>query len=262
MKIDYYAYHSKMKHWNAGFKVLLAVGTLFLTIGLDRLSVSLAVILAMSWLTLKIGKIPWKIYLHMMAVPLTFMILSGLAIACSFSGKPVGTWNLHLVFFWICCTKSSIRTAVLVFVKAMAGMSALYMLSLSTPANEIILVLQKLHLPHLLVELMHLIYRYLFILLDVSSKLQTAVKARLGDCDFIHACKSFAGIAGNLFLISLKKGNSYYDALLARGYDGKLEFLTEESPVAKGQIALMIVFFAVLLLLGMAEGAGLWKLIF
>ena len=45
-------------------------------------------------------------------------------------------------------------------------------------------------------------------------------------------CKSFALIAGNLFLVSLQKANAYYDALLSRGYDGKLEFLSEVNPPA------------------------------
>ena len=52
MKIDYYAYHSGMNGWNAGLKMLLAVGTLCLTIALDKPAVSLFVLLTMSLLTL------------------------------------------------------------------------------------------------------------------------------------------------------------------------------------------------------------------
>lgn len=84
-------------------------------------------------------------------------------------------------------------------------MSALYMMSLATPVSELVLVLQRLHLPRLLVELMNLIYRYIFILIDVSEQMQIAAKARLGCHSFRQSCKSFAQIAGNLFLVSLKK---------------------------------------------------------
>lgn len=55
----------------------------------------------------------------------------------------------------------------------------MYMLSLSTPVNQLVLVLQKLHLPSLLVELMNLIYRYIFILIDAADQMQTAAKAVL-----------------------------------------------------------------------------------
>ena len=133
------------------------------------------------------------------------------------------------------------------FLKAMAGMSALYMMSLATPVSELVLVLQRLHLPRLLVELMNLIYRYIFILIDVSEQMQIAAKARLGCHSFRQSCKSFAQIAGNLFLVSLKKANAYYDALLSRGYDGKLEFLSEENPPAGGQLVFTGLYLLILL---------------
>lgn len=249
MKIDYYAYHSGMKNWNAGIKVLLSVITLCLVIGLNRIPVSLFVVLSMGALTLLVGKIPGRIYFHYMTVPLVFMIVSGAAIALEFAKGPVGDWNLSVHFFYLCVTKEGIRTAVYVFFKAMAGMSALYMLAFSTPIHEIILILQKLHLPRLLGELMNLIYRYIFILFDVAHQLQTAAKARLGYQTFLQSCRTFAGIAGNLFLISLKKAGTYYDVMLARGYDGRLEFLTEEIPVKAWQVVCSIFYFSALVLI-------------
>lgn len=75
--------------------------------------------------------------------------------------QPGGDWNLHIFFFYLCFYRSSLLLAGAIFLKAMAGISALYMLSLSTPVNQLVPVLQKLHLPSLLVELMNLIYRYI-----------------------------------------------------------------------------------------------------
>lgn len=249
MKIDYYAYRSGIKNWNSQFKVLLAVITLCLVIALNKIPVSLFVILSMGVLTLMVGKTPFKVYFHLMTIPLTFMILSAVTIALQFGGQPVGKWYVSAHFFYVFVTKSSIMTAIGVFFKAMAGMSALYMMSLSTPVNEFIIVLQKLHLPKILAELMNLIYRYIFILFDVAGEMQIAAKARLGYQTFFQSCKSFAGIAGNLFLISLKKAGVYYDALLSRGYNGTLEFLTEENPVKIWQIAGSVVYFMILVLI-------------
>lgn len=249
MKIDYYAYHSGMKNWNAGIKVLLSVVTLCLVIGLNRIPVSLFVVLSMGLLTVFVGRVPGKIYLHYMTVPLVFMIVSTLAIALEFAGRPIGDWNLSVHFFYLCVTKEGLWTAVSVFLKAMAGMSALYMLAFSTPIHEIILIMQKLRLPKLLGELMNLIYRYIFILFDAAHQLQTAAKARLGFQSFPQSCRTFAGIAGNLFLISLKRAGTYYDAMLARGYDGRLEFLTEEVPVKAWQVVCSIFYFFALVLI-------------
>lgn len=250
MKIDYYAYHSGMNGWNAGLKMLLSVGTLCLTIALDKPAVSLFVLLTMSLLTLIKGKIPGKAYLHFLSVPLAFVIMSGAAIAAEFGRSPLGDWNLHIFFFYLCFYRSSLLLAGAVFLKAMAGISALYMLSLSTPVNQLVLVLQKLHLPSLLVELMNLIYRYIFILIDAADQMQTAAKARFGYVTFRQSCRSFALVAGNLFLVSLKKAGTYYDALLSRGYEGRLEFLTEETAPAPGQLVFTGIYLLTVIVLG------------
>jgi len=246
MRIDYYAYHSGMRNINPGIKMLLAVGTLMFTVGADRLGLSLFVMFTMSGITLILGKTPVKVYLHYMSVPIIFMLVSGFMIAAQFAGSAAGEWNLDLSFFYICFTEESIRQSVKVFCKAFAGMSALYMISFSTPMNEMIMVLRKLHIPRLLAELMGLIYRYIFILYDVAGGMQTAAKARLGDRNFMQSLRTFAAIAGNLFLISLRKANAYYDALLSRGYDGKLEFLNDETPVKAKQAVGVAVYFLVL----------------
>lgn len=243
MKIDYYAYQSKLKSINAGIKILFAVVTLCLVVGMNRLPVSFFVTGTMGILTVAVGRTPWKAYLQFMMVPLGFMLFGGIVIAVQLAGEPVGRWNVSLKFFYLCITEKSLGTALQVFFKAMAGMSALYMMALSTPVSEILQVLEKLHLPGLLVELMHLIYRYIFILLEAAKQMQTAVKARMGDCNFFRSCISFAGIAGNLFIISLKKAGVYYDALLARGYDGRLEFLQEERQVKGGHVVFCMAYW-------------------
>ena len=252
MKIDYYAYHSGMSGWNAGGKLLLAAGTLCLTIVLDKPAVSLFVLLTMSLLTLVKGRIPGKVYLHFLSIPLAFVIVSGAAIAVEFGKSPLGDWNLRVFFFYLCLYRGSILLAGAVSLKAMAGISALYMLSLSTPVNQLVLVLQKLHLPSLLVELMNLIYRYIFILIDAADQMQTAAKARFGYGTFRQSIRSFALVAGNLFLVSLKKAGTYYDALLSRGYEGRLEFLTEETAPTAGQMVFTGAYLLAVLLLGLA----------
>lgn len=127
------------------------------------------------------------------------------------------------------------------------------MMSLSTPINEFITVLKKLHLPEMLAELMNLIYRYIFILFDVAVQMQTAARARLGYVNFYRSCKSFAGIAGNLFLIALKKAGTYYDAMVSRGYDGTMDFLTEDKPLKLWQIFGSVLYFLIMIFIAIIE---------
>ena len=96
---------------------------------------------------------------------------------------------------------------------------------------------------------MHMIYRYIFILLEVQHNLQISAEARLGFCDFRTSCYSFGQIAANLFIVALKKANAYYDAMEARCYDGTLCFLEEKKKLPLPYIIASGTFFLFLVVL-------------
>ena len=121
--------------------------------------------------------------------------------------------------------------------KAWGAVSAMYLMTLSTPASELISVLRKAHIPKVMVELMNMIYRFIFIMAEVQEKMKISAQSRLGYVDFKTSCKSFGNTASNLLVVSLKKANAYYDAMISRCYDGEFVFLEEEKPVTVKQTA-------------------------
>ena len=252
MLIDYYAQLSGLRKYNSGAKTAFALLNLCIVIAVNKITLSLFVMAFMSLATLLKGKTPLKVYAKLMSIPLTFIALSCIMIGVEFSFRPLGKYFISLHFIYAGVTKKSALTSLGVFFKVMAGISSLYLLSLSTPVNEIVMVLEKLRLPKLFTELMHLIYRYIFILFDTALRLQTSAKARLGFCGFGTSCKSFAMVAGSLFISALKKSQAYYDALLSRGYDGRLEFLSEEYPLKVSHILSAAIYFAVIFLIAKA----------
>ena len=142
--------------------------------------------------------------------------------------------------------------------KAMAAVSALFMMTLSTPSGEIISVLRKIHMPKLFVELMNMIYRYIFVIMETNRKMHDSAESRLGYVDYQTSLKSFTGTASNLLVVSLKKANAYYDALVARGYTGELLFLEREKKLDKEQITLGVVYALCLALLFAVQKAQLF----
>ena len=72
-------------------------------------------------------------------------------------------------------------------------------------------------MPRLLIELMMLIYRFVFILLHTASAIMTAQEARLGNRDYRTQLRAFGKMLTALFFISLRKANALYDAMEARG---------------------------------------------
>lgn len=247
--IDYYAYASRLRKMNPVFKVLFSVAVLLLTICLDKPLVSIFVILSMGILTVIRGGVDFHDYCSLMTIPVAFMLMGSAAIAAGFSTKPIGEYNLNLHFFYLYATSRSISQALFLILKAFGAVSAMFMLTLSTPSSEIISALRKLHVPKLIVELMNMIYRYIFIMMDTQRKMKNSAESRLGYCDFKTSCLSFGGIASNLFIVSLKKANAYYDAMESRCYDGELCFLEEEKPLQKKQAVLAAVYLILLICL-------------
>jgi cobalt/nickel transport system permease protein len=247
--IDFYAYASKIRPWNSTFKVCLSVLTVILCIVLDNPYVSIIVIISMAYLTTIKGGIPVTEYLHILAIPIAFILLSTLTIAIDFSKQPIGEYNLYLGFCYIFTSMDQLKKMAFLIFKIFAAISALQMLTLSTPSSEIIYVLRKAHVPKIIIELMSLIYRYIFILIEVYTKMNNSAKARQGYSDFKTSCYTFGGIASNMFIISLRKANAYYDAMEARCYDGELLFLEEDKKVEIGQVVAFVTYISFLILL-------------
>ncbi|WP_286945481.1 cobalt ECF transporter T component CbiQ [Acetobacterium sp. UBA5834] len=247
--IDYYAYASKIRDWNPSFKVAFSGLTLLLCIVLNNQLVSLAVIVSMAYLTVVKGGLPLGAYLSVLMIPLTFIILSTVAIGIDFSSQPIGQFNLYLGFGYLYTSIAKLKEMLFLMMKVFGAISAMIMMTLSTPSSEIIGVLRKAHVPKLIIELMNLIYRYIFILLDVFNNMRNSADSRQGYCDFKTSCQTFGNVASNMLVLSLKKANTYYTAMEARGYEGDLVFLEDEKPFQISQVIYAVGFMLFLLLL-------------
>ncbi len=208
--LDEYAYRSGLAKYSAGGKFFFTVTVLILCLTFHSPAVSLFIILSMAALLVGPGRLSPGIWLHMLFLPFLFIFFSGIAL-----------------YF----TAYDIRQVLSVSLQALGAVSSFFFLTLSTPVSEIVEVLSKCHVPKLFIELMYLIYRFIFVLTDVWNSMHTAAEARLGYVDFKTSCKTFGALAGNLFVLSMRKANIYYDAMEARCYTGNLRFLETKKPL-------------------------------
>lgn len=245
--MDFYAFQSGLKEWNGGYKVVSALLILVLCIALDDIWVSLTIILTVGMINVIGNRVPVKEYLKLLKIPFAFLVLGCMAVAFGISKNPMGDYSFSLHWFYLYLNRADIISAAELFLKAMGALSAMYFMALSTTAGELINVLRKAHIPKLIVELMNMIYRFIFILTDVQGRMKCAAVSRLGYIDFRTSCGSFGKIAGNLFILSLKKADTYYDAMISRCYDGEMLFLEEEKNVTAVQIAGMAMYLLALL---------------
>lgn len=246
--IDKLCYQSNLRYVNAGEKFIYAILTLCMCVVSRSIPLAVLVLAVNSYLIVGRGGIAFFRYRNLMLIPLVFLLLSTLAIIVNISGTPLDAFALPLGNLYITGSFQSLRRELQLILTAMASVSCLYFLALSTPMTDILNELRKLRIPALLLELMMLTYRFIFVLLEIASSILTSQKSRLGNRDLKTSLKSFGSMVSVLFIRSLKKSGALYDAMEARCYDGTIRVLTENHPPKRAEIFL-IAFFEILLLL-------------
>ena len=110
-------------------------------------------------------------------------------------------------------------------------------------------LLKKARCPWILIELMTLIYRFIFVLLDSALSITNAQNCRLGNKDLKTSIKSMGNMLAALLVQALRKSSLLYDAMEARCYDGRIRVLYESGRAEKKEIAAVVLYLAALLVL-------------
>lgn len=237
--IDEYAYSSKLKNWNSSLKVLFSFVIMILSICSQNIIVPILISVSAGVITIYTGKIRTIEYLSFMCIPLVFLIMTSIAIMLDFNFS--GGFSVKIL-------PENIYRAMHISSKAIGAVSAMYMMSLSTPVTEIIAVLGKLKLPFIIIELMNLIYKYIFVLLDSQAKMKNSAAARLGYCNFRTSLKTFGLICGNLFAVSLRRASDYYNAIESRCSGGKIKFMCQNNSIKLRQVMFLSIYIILIIL--------------
>ena len=226
LMLDTLAAHSGLRSVSPGLKTAFSVLVLLLCVGAADTVVGIAVAVSMAALMWLLGKVSLGQIFQLLRIPMLFLIVSCTVILLELGHGPFGIWQLHVGNLWFCVTPDSLHRAVTLFFQAMGSVCCLYFLSSTTPMPQLIEVLRRCHVPELVIELMYLIYRYLFVLLDVQQKLTTAASARLGYVGVRRSVATAGRVSGTLLASSFRRSSLCFDAMESRGYDGRLAFLS------------------------------------
>ena len=245
--VDKLCYLSKLRYVKPMEKFAFAMLTLIFCIVSRSIAMGVFVIGVNSWLTIVRGGISAARYRNLMMVPLAFLILSTAAIIINIGKRPLDAFAVPIGSWYVTGSFAGILHGAQLITTALAAVSCLYFLSFNTTMTDILSVLSKLHVPALMIELMLLIYRYIFVLLDVAYYISTSQSARLGHKDFKTSIKSFASMVQALFIRSMKRSRNLYDAMESRGYDGEIRVLEESHPTSKRNIYYIVLYETALL---------------
>ena len=233
INIDRYAYANKLASVNPGEKFAFAVLTMLVCL-LSSTNMSLvAVVLLMCSITVFAAGIPFGYFVRLLMLPITFVLVGVLTIAFSITKDPSGLmFSVNVLGYSIGTRAQDMFTATHLFFTSLGTASCLYFLSLTTPMIEIIGVLRKLKVPGIFLELMGLIYRFIFVLMETAGAIYTAQSSRLGYGSLRTSFKSMSELLSSLFIRALHRSQALSTALMARGYTGELKVLEKRYPVS------------------------------
>jgi cobalt/nickel transport system permease protein len=179
----------------------------------------------MFMLAVFVGGLKVHHYIRILALPVSFLMIGGIALLFEVSFEPTGVLNFQVFGFWFSISAKSQAYTALIVSRAFGAVSCLCLLSVTTPMPYIIGVLRQVRCPELIIDLMYLIYRYVFILLSLHHEMRDAVKSRLGFRDYQTSLRATGKIYSNLLVRSYLFASKNFDAMESRCYDTGIRFL-------------------------------------
>lgn len=220
--------HSLLHTLDARVKVLVTVAYIVSNVVLPdgawvAFGLSLIFLLYCNWLSgLGLG---FTLRRSFVALPFA---LAAITAIFSIPGQPLASW--HVGGLTLVPTDAGLLRFASVLVRSWLSVQIAILLVAVTAFPDIIHALGHLYVPSIIVTIIAFLYRYLFVLTDEVIRLMRARQSRSAGTLGAKAGGSVwwrARIAGNmagqLFLRSYERSDRIYDAMLSRGYRGKLE---------------------------------------
>ena len=249
LSIDVLAQRSRLRSVNPALKLLTLIALMVICVVSNKPATGLFLLAAMLVLAVVFGGLSLHSYIHILALPVSFLLIGGLALLFEVSSVPTGVLSLRVFGVWISVTERSQSYTALIISRALGAVSCLCLLSVTTPMPDIIGVLRRIRCPAVVIDLMYLIYRYIFILMALHHEMRDAAISRLGYRDYRTSLRSIGKIYSNLLARSYRFASRNFDAMESRCYDTGISFLVRRIAIMPAHAAASILLLIVSLCL-------------
>lgn len=254
-----YAYFKKWRTIHPRDKIAFALVSMMLCLCSPLLVPPLLALLVSTLLILTRAEIPIKVYLKLFAVPLGFILIGSLSVALNISADhSFYLWEASIGSYHVGISGPGLHNAILLMVRSSGAVSCLLFIVFTTPIADISYQLEQCRVPYIIIELITLVYRFIFVFWEQAVGIHTAQAARLGHVDLKTGLRSLAFLISSLFINVINRSNTLYNGLVARNYSDSLRVFKEEQPTTPAIIIMGFVGVDVLLLgLIFYRGSGL-----
>lgn len=240
--IDRCAQTNRWRQQAAGEKSLIALGVMVISLSSAIWGVQVALLVSMLALMTIGAGISGRDIAKAARVPLLF-IATG-TVAQLFSVAMDGyVPSLSLV------SAAGIDQALFVALRSCACVSALLFLALTTPLSSILQLLQRIGLNAEISDIAMVMFRIIWVLLDCLDAGRQSLDARLGYVGKRRMLKSNGMLLATLLPRVLARARRMETGLSARGYTGRLDFISIEKPASRARLLAIASFLALVFVL-------------
>jgi cobalt/nickel transport system permease protein len=243
MPINVLAHNSVLTKINPALKFITLCALMVISIMAKKSVTGIFLFLVTSLIAIIVGGINLRQYIQTLTMPVSFLLMGGLALLFETSPQPYGVLNFNVFGLWFCVSTETQIRAALIMARAFGALSCLCLLSLTTPISDVIGILRRIRCPAPIIDLVYLIYRYIFILLSLFHEMRTAAKSRLGFRNYRTSIRVSAQIYTNLLARSHQFADKNFDVMESRCYNTGIVFLDRWNSISfpQGASAVAIV---------------------
>ena len=229
---------------HAGEKILLAGGMMLVVLTLPDRSrghlegwaIALVVGLVMICIALVDARIPWRDYVRVAVVPVTFAAINASTLLISID--PANPQGIEIVT--ADSGSGNLKEANNLFSRSLASISCLCFLVLTTPIEESLYLLRRIGVPAQITELALTIHRFTGLLIETTAGVITAQKARGGYSTLQRSWNSIAMLTSAILIRSIYQSSRLEIGLAGRGYDGHLRMMDNTVPISGKRVCLIL----------------------
>lgn len=141
-----------------------------------------------------------------------------------------------------------IISMITLMLKGIYSLMASFILIATTPIEEICYALRKIKCPAIITSLLLLTYRYVSVLLEEVSIMNTSYKLRAPNQKGLHI-SVWGSFLGQLILRSMDKANGLYESMLLRGFNNEFYYV-ENNYSKRNSIYYLLMVIMLFILLG------------
>jgi cobalamin biosynthesis protein CbiM/cobalt ECF transporter T component CbiQ len=246
--VDTAAYRSPMLRWSPLAKLFLVLSLLVLNIASPSVWMPLFTgIIGLSLFLYGSSLRPPSIMVRLFVYAQIFIIIG----ASLFTIVTPGGMLLEVRLFGltVTITDAGVSFAVLLYARATSALLLMFSFAVSTPVPHLSAALRKLRMPDVFVEMMVLIYRYTFLLMESAERMHLAAECRFGYSGYMRSMRTTSKLTVGVFMRSLDTAEKGQITLQCRNYRGEFRSLSEfdERSVLPTVFCSMLVCIAVIL---------------